>query len=53
MAPAPSRPLMSALGPVLGHAFLLRQLFRKLGDRVEFRKLFGDVVKGFLQLFVV
>ena len=43
-----------AIGLVLGRAFLLRQLFRELGElRVEFRKLFGDVVEGFLQLFVV
>ena len=47
-------PSMSAMGLVLGRAFLLRQLFRKLGELwVEFRKLFGEVVEGFLQLFVV
>jgi hypothetical protein len=48
-------PSMSAMALVLGRAFLLRPLFRELGElRVfEFCKLFGDVVEGFLQLFVV
>jgi hypothetical protein len=32
---------------------LFPQLFREFGElRVEFRKLFGDVVEGFLQLSV-